>query len=224
MQEKKKINNKGQAVIFKNPILESLTKGHPLVIWSIYLPFIIGFPIYSVVSLDISILKTIVIWCTAVFSWTLFEYLAHRFIFHWMEKFKSLEKIVYVMHGNHHEYPRDKQRLFMPPVPSVLISGSLLGIFYLIGGGYAFTFFSGFILGYLCYASLHYAIHAIKPPFKWLKPLWSNHHLHHYKNEEAGFGVSNLLWDRVFQTGFDIDKVKIDEKKVKELMFDSKRA
>src|SRR5690606_25587019 len=139
-----------------------------------------------------------------------------------LEKFKTLEKFVYIMHGNHHEFPRDRQRLFMPPVPSVLISGTLLAIFYLIGGDYAFPFFSGFIFGYLCYASLHYAIHAFAPPYKWLKPLWRNHHLHHYKNEHAGFGVSNMLWDHVFNTAFDTKNEKMDMNKVKNLMFDSK--
>jgi len=41
-----KIHNIGQARLFKNPLLEALTKANPLVIWSIYLPFIIGAPVY----------------------------------------------------------------------------------------------------------------------------------------------------------------------------------
>ncbi|KAG4078439.1 hypothetical protein HA402_000414 [Bradysia odoriphaga] len=106
------------------------------------------------------------------------------------------------MHGNHHEYPRDRQRLFMPPVPSLIISSFLFTVFYLLMQQAAWAFFPGFISGYLLYGSMHYAIHAWAPPFKWLKPLWRNHHLHHYKDEERGFGVSSTLWDRVFGTMF----------------------
>lgn len=223
MRSDKKIKNKGQAKLFSNPILEALTKAPPLLIWSIYLPIIIAAPIYAFRIYNIEISKIILIWITALFIWTLFEYLAHRFIFHWLEKYKSLSRLIYLLHGNHHEYPRDRDRLFMPPVPSILISGTIFGIFYLIGGKYAFPFFSGFIFGYLLYASMHYAIHAIAPPFKWLKPLWSNHHLHHYKNEEAGFGVSNLFWDKLFGTNFNLKETKIDQNKVDKLTFDSQQ-
>ena len=81
-------------------------------------------------------------------------------------------------------------------------------------------FFPGFLFGYLMYGTMHYAIHAWNPPFKWMKPLWRNHHLHHYKNEHNGFGVSSTFWDHVFGTMFDLKKEKEDKEKVKELMFE----
>jgi sterol desaturase/sphingolipid hydroxylase (fatty acid hydroxylase superfamily) len=128
---------------------------------------------------------------------------------------------VYTLHGNHHHYPRDRQRLFMPPLPSLLIAITLF-LFMRVGmGTYAFMFFPGFVLGYLLYGSMHYAIHARNPPFKWMKPLWRNHHLHHYKNEHQGFGVSSTLWDHVFGTMFDFNKEQEDQEKVKALMFEN---
>lgn len=223
MEKRKKIHNKGKAILFKNPILEALTIANPYVIWLMYLPFIIGFPIYTNIKYNVAWSKIVIIWFIALLSWTLFEYLAHRFLFHWIERIKPLERFVYIIHGNHHEYPRDRNRLFMPPVPSLLLSSIIFGVLYLTIGIYSFIFYSGFILGYLIYASMHYAIHAFAPPFKWLKPLWRNHHLHHYKNEEAGFGVSNLFWDKVFGTQFDIENEKMDKEKVQELMFDRKK-
>jgi sterol desaturase/sphingolipid hydroxylase (fatty acid hydroxylase superfamily) len=152
--------------------------------------------------------------------WSFFEYIAHRFIFHWVSDNPRVKKFAYVLHGNHHHYPRDRQRLFMPPVPSLIIASVLFGLMYLIMKDKAFMFFPGFIFGYLMYGSMHYAIHAWNPPFKWMKPLWRNHHLHHYKNEHNGFGVSSTLWDLVFGTMFDLKKEKEDKEKVKELMFD----
>lgn len=85
-------------------------------------------------------------------------------------------------------------------------------------GNNVFVFFPGFILGYLFYASMHYAIHAWPSPFKWLKPIWRNHHLHHYKNDEKGFGVSTHFWDKVFGTAFDLKKEKEDKEAVQKLM------
>jgi sterol desaturase/sphingolipid hydroxylase (fatty acid hydroxylase superfamily) len=219
-----KIHNKGQARLFKNQYLEYLTKTHPLVIWGMYLP-IIGFMLYfSASTLSFTVLQTTVIFITGMLFWSLFEYTVHRFVFHFFAESERAKKIVYVIHGNHHEYPRDKERLFMPAVPSLLLAIIVFSIMYLTTylfgiPAYVFTFFPGFVMGYLIYGSMHYAIHAWNPPFKWMKPLWRNHHLHHYKNVEKGFGVSSTLWDHVFGTMFDLKKEKEDKEKVQELMF-----
>src|SRR3546814_2469467 len=175
----KNIHNKGQARLFKNDYLEMLTKTHPLVIWGMYLPLIAYMLWYSYRHLGFTILTIALLFTGALFFWTFFEYIAHRYIFHWISDQPNARKFAYTLHGNHHEYPRDWQRLFMPPVPSVIIASELFGLFYLIMRDYAFIFFSGFIFGYLLYASIHYAIHAWAPPFKWMKPLWRHHHLPH---------------------------------------------
>jgi sterol desaturase/sphingolipid hydroxylase (fatty acid hydroxylase superfamily) len=222
-----KIHNKGQAQIFKNAYLEFLTKTHPLVIWGLYLPIIAGMLYYSNSVLSVGIWKTAGVFLAGMFTWSLFEYVIHRYIFHFMAESERALRIVYVLHGNHHEYPRDKERLFMPPVPSLMIALTLFSLMYFIGyltgsSQYIFAFFPGFLIGYLIYGSMHYAIHAWNPPFRWMKPLWRNHHLHHYKNTELGFGVSSTLWDHVFGTMFDLVKEKEDKAKVQELMFNKK--
>ncbi|MFN8307215.1 MAG: sterol desaturase family protein [Ferruginibacter sp.] len=219
-----KIHNKGQARIFKNQYLEYLTKTHPLVIWGLYLPIIGLLLYYSAAPLGLGVLSVTLSFLGGMFFWTLFEYAIHRYAFHYVAESERATRFVYIIHGNHHEYPRDKERLFMPPVPSLLISTTLFVLFYLafLAAGatvYVFSFFPGFVLGYLIYGTMHYAIHAWNPPFKWMKGLWRNHHLHHYKNEHLGFGVSSTLWDHVFGTMFDLKKEKEDKEKVKELMF-----
>jgi sterol desaturase/sphingolipid hydroxylase (fatty acid hydroxylase superfamily) len=187
-----------------------------------YIPMLIGFPYYAIQKLGIHSTSAFWVLFAGMFFWTFFEYIAHRFIFHMITESERGRRIVYVLHGNHHEYPRDRERLFMPPVPSLIISSVIFGLMYLIISHYAFLFFPGFIFGYLLYASMHYAIHAWNPPFKWMKPLWRNHHLHHYKEEEKGFGVSTTFWDRLFGTMFDLQKEKEDKEKVSELMFEKK--
>jgi sterol desaturase/sphingolipid hydroxylase (fatty acid hydroxylase superfamily) len=203
-----KIHNKGQAQLFKNPYLEMLTKTHPLVIWGMYLPVIIGFPWYAAAKFQFTAPIIALVFIAGVLFWSFFEYIMHRFIFHLVAESDRARKFIYILHGNHHEYPRDKERLFMPPVPSLIISSVIFFAMYALMRNYVFVFFPGFMLGYLMYGTMHYAIHAWNPPFKWMKPLWRNHHLHHYKNEHHGYGVSSTLWDHVFGTMFDLFEKK----------------
>lgn len=219
LMEFEKIYNKGQARLFQNQYLEYLTKTHPLVIWGMYMPVLIFFPYYCSTTLDFTGWKITLIFLSGVFFWTFTEYVLHRFVFHHHPETEKARRVVYVLHGNHHEYPRDKERLFMPAVPSLIIASAFFFVFHLILGKNAFAFFPGFMLGYLIYGSMHYAIHAWNPPFKWMKGLWRNHHLHHYKHMDMGFGVSSTLWDHVFGTMFDLKNEKEDKEKVKELMY-----
>lgn len=213
-----KIYNKGQAQLFKNRYLEFFTKTHPLVICMMYLPFIIYLPYYASLHYNFSGASITLIFFGGILFWTFFEYIIHRFVFHWISDNPHTKNISYVMHGNHHEFPRDRQRLFMPALPSIILSAIIFIILFSLLGNNVFVFFPGFILGYLFYASMHYAIHAWPPPFKWLKPIWRNHHLHHYKNDKKGFGVSTLFWDKVFGTAFDLKKEKEDKAAVQKLM------
>ena len=219
-----KIHNKGQARLFKNQYIEYLTKTHPLVIWGIYLPVIVFMFYYSYLVLNLELTHVLFIFFSGMFFWTFSEYMLHRFAFHFIAENERAMKIVYIIHGNHHEYPRDRERLFMPPVPSLILSSVIFSTMFFMAKWFGvteniFSFFAGFMLGYLIYGTMHYAIHAWNPPCKWMKPLWRNHHLHHYKNEQRGFGVSTTLWDRVFGTMFDLAKEKEDKEKVKNLMF-----
>jgi sterol desaturase/sphingolipid hydroxylase (fatty acid hydroxylase superfamily) len=214
-----KINNKDQARLFKKDSLEMLTKTHPLIIWGIYLPLISYCLYLAEIRFHYSIGFILLIFCGGILFWSFFEYISHRFIFHWNTDLNWGKKFIYTFHGNHHQFPRDRQRLFMPPVPSLIIASLIFGLMYFISGTKTLIFFPGFVLGYLFYGSMHYAIHSWNPPFKWMNPLWRNHHLHHYKNENLGFGVSSTLWDHVFGTMFDLKNEKEDKEKVQNLMF-----
>lgn len=201
----KVINNKGQARLFEHPLLESLSKTRPWVIYAIYIPLSAHFIYLAMANFGFDWKKVTLLFIVAMFSWTLAEYLTHRFLFHFEATSAFGKRIVYIFHEQHHEYPRDKMRLFMPPVPSLLIAMVLIGIFSAISYlatatiGYALVFFAGFVSGYLIYVSMHYAIHTYAPP-KYLKALWRNHHLHHYKHPDKAFGVSSVLWDKLFGT------------------------
>ena len=194
-----KIKNKGQARLFKSDYMEMMTKTHPLVIYSMYFPVIALMLYYGAAYKGVSVGKEVLLFVSGALLWSLFEYIMHRHLFHmWVESPRAT-RIVYSMHGVHHEYPRDKERLFMPPVPSLVIASIIFLIMHAIMGWASLSFFPGFLFGYIMYGSMHFAIHAFAPP-KFLKALWRNHHLHHYKAPGKGFGVSSVLWDIVFGT------------------------
>jgi 4-hydroxysphinganine ceramide fatty acyl 2-hydroxylase len=194
-----KIKNKGQARLFKNDYMEMMTKTHPIVIYSMYFPVIIFMLYYGASYKGISAWAEALLFISGTLFWTFFEYLMHRYLFHMIVETPRAKKFVYTMHGVHHEYPRDKERLFMPPVPSLIAASIIFWLMHALIGWYALSFFPGFLFGYIVYGSMHFAIHAFTPP-KFLKALWRNHHLHHYKAPEKGFGVSSVLWDIVFRT------------------------
>lgn len=194
-----KVKNKGQGRLFQNEYLEMSTKTHPMVIYSLYIPVILFLVFYGYVYQSLGIVSMLLFFIGGMLAWTLMEYILHRFVFHFISDNPKLQRVVYKLHGIHHEYPRDRERLFMPPIPSLVVASAFFGLQYLIMGIHVLAFFPGFLLGYLLYGSMHYAIHAFTPP-KYLKALWRNHHLHHYKYPEKGFGVSSVLWDHIFGT------------------------
>lgn len=194
-----KIKNKGQARLFRNDYMEMLTKTHPVVVYCMYFPVIIFMLYYGAAYKGVAVWLEAVLLVSGVLFWSFFEYLMHRYLFHMMVEGPRAKKFVYTMHGVHHEYPRDKERLFMPPVPSIILSSIIFAIMHFFMGWKALSFFPGFLLGYIIYGSMHFAIHAFAPP-KFMKALWRNHHLHHYKAPQRGFGVSSVLWDIVFRT------------------------
>ena len=123
--EFEKIHNKGQAQLFKNQYLEMLTKTHPLVIWGMYLPIISYSLYYSGARLDYPVVRIALVFLAGMLFWTFFEYLMHRYVFHMIAESPRARKFIYTLHGNHHHYPRDKERLFMPPVPSLIIASTI---------------------------------------------------------------------------------------------------
>ena len=87
--------------------------------------------IYAHSSLNLSIQLIIILFLFSLFSWTLFEYITHRYIFHYKAKGNIGKRLIYLFHGNHHEYPRDRKRLLMPSVSSVIIVIAAFSSFYI---------------------------------------------------------------------------------------------
>ncbi len=204
MSEKKSPDNKSKrtdtVVMFKNPILERLSRTHVSIPISIFFVYAGGLLYWSIASIQLNTGAIIGLFLTGWVSFTLVEYLAHRYIFHMSVHNKLRKKLQYAFHGVHHDYPKDKDRLAMPPVMSITLSTILLFAFKLVMGNSVFAFLPGFLVGYAMYLSVHYIVHAFPPPKNFLRQLWVNHSIHHHKDDSIIFGVSSPLWDYVFRT------------------------
>lgn len=192
--------------MFDNPILDWFSKIHwsaPLIVW---VPVFL-FCLYSAIRHDLG-LMIIPFFFAGLIIWTLSEYVLHRFVFHYHPTSKFGQKIHFIMHGVHHDYPNDSKRLVMPPVLSILISIPFaLGFWYGFGqNGASFAAFAGMIFGYLSYDMLHYAVHHAKWTNSYFVKLKKHHMAHHFVHPDEGFGVSSTIWDHIFGTTIKNEK------------------
>lgn len=186
--------------LFKNPILDKLSRTHisiPIVILS---SAAAGIAVYGFYNGKIGILSFILFFLLGAFAFTLMEYLMHRFLYHLAPTTEKRKKFQYTLHGVHHDHPNDKERLAMPPAVSVTLAILLYLLFRWTLGPHVFGFAPGFFLGYSLYLFIHYSVHIFAPPKNFLRKLWVHHSIHHYKQPESAYGVSSPLWDYVFGT------------------------
>lgn len=193
-------DNSGTAKMFANPVLERLSRTHI----SIPIALFLGVGLYSfyvgISYTDIPFVEALGLFIGGYFVFTLVEYLLHRYFYHMVPDTKFKDKLQYNVHGVHHDYPKDKDRLAMPPFISGLYAVILYFLFNFLMGDLSWYFLPGFLVGYASYLGVHYIVHAFQPPKNFLKVLWVNHAIHHYKDPDVAFGVSTPIWDYVFGT------------------------
>lgn len=185
--------NSGTKTLFSNPVLEALS----ITLW-LTLSVFLGW--YAFTHTDFSAGAITALFGAGLFVFTLFEYVLHRYLYHLEPTTPRRAKIQYTFHGVHHEFPKDKTRLAMPPALAVFVAAAFWGLFFLLMGEAAWAFFPGFLVGYSGYLAVHFIIHAYGPPKNGLRQLWVNHSVHHYRSDDHNYGVSSPLWDYVFGT------------------------
>jgi 4-hydroxysphinganine ceramide fatty acyl 2-hydroxylase len=195
------VSNKNESVpMFESRFMEFFSHVHPATPLVLYLP-VIGYMLYRALTEGkMSILTVVGFFLLGVLIWTLLEYIVHRWVFHYQPKTRIGKLLHFIIHGVHHDYPNDGSRLVLPPVFSIPLAVLAYFSFTFVFGGFAPAVLAGLGFGYVCYDMIHYATHHFRMKRGiglWLK----QYHLrHHYKDDEAGYGVSSPLWDYVFRT------------------------
>ena len=197
MQELK-ISNQGSEKLFKSPVLEKLSRTYflfPVVLYFVIAIVSLAIGVFSIKENPVRILF---LFPAGMIFFSLVEYLIHRFLFHLPAHTEKKKKFQYTIHGVHHAYPKDSDRLAMPPVVSVFLAAFFLVLFMATIKDNTWFFYSGFVAGYSIYLLIHFAVHRFKPPRNVFKILWKHHALHHYKNMEGYYSVSFPAWDYLF--------------------------
>jgi 4-hydroxysphinganine ceramide fatty acyl 2-hydroxylase len=201
MSEPRYVSKKNETVrMFKSDFMEFFSHVHPATPLLLYTPVIACMLYLAFGQSRLSILTVAGLFLIGALIWTLLEYIIHRYAFHYEPRTRLGKQLHFIMHGVHHDYPNDAKRLVMPPAVSIPLAVAFYALFFGTLGRFAPAVSAGFGFGYVCYDTIHYAIHHFpmkRGIWRWLK----QYHLrHHYQDDEAGFGVSSPLWDYVFRT------------------------
>lgn len=196
-------NSETSTRMFDSGILEAVSKVHFTVPLLVFIPVICYCVYHTYISTVLSIPNIIIYFILGLLVWTMTEYVLHRFIFHFEPKTAFGKRCHFIFHGVHHDYPKDRLRLVLPPIISI----PLATMFYLIfsnslTGAEFYPFFAAFITGYIIYDMLHYAIHHVQVKGKLWNILKTHHLKHHYVYPEKGYGVSSPIWDKLAKTEF----------------------
>ncbi len=198
------ISNKDESVpMFENKFLDFFSRVHFTIPILIFLPVILYFSYQSFFVVNLSWFSLLGLFLIGIFTWTVFEYATHRFIFHYHPTSDFGKKVHFIFHGIHHAYPNDSMRLVMVPAVSVPMAFIIYYCFhYLLGPVLMVPAFAGFAAAYLFYDLTHYAIHHLQFNNRIFKILQEHHLKHHYVDPDHGYGFTSKLWDKVFDTDF----------------------
>jgi dihydroceramide fatty acyl 2-hydroxylase len=145
----------------------------------------------------------IVLWAAlGVLSWTLLEYGLHRYVFHFRpDTGSALQKDAsWLIHGIHHDYPWDRDRLVMPPTVTAIIAALVWFAFKPLLGPVEHAWMAGMVGGYVWYDLTHYYLHHAAPRTALGKWLRRYHLVHHFQTPGVRYGITTPLWDLVFRT------------------------
>jgi len=185
--------------LFRSPFFEACSRTHPASPALAYGPLSLAFLVWAV--------HTLAAWEVAVgfaggwLLWTVVEYSAHRFVYHFPARSERSRRLLFIVHGVHHAEPGDPMRCVLPLTLTVPIAAVLwvtlqwpLGTWFpAVGAGLAF--------GYAAYESLHYAVHNWPMRHPLVHHLKQHHMRHHARTDaHVNYGVSAFVWDHVLGT------------------------
>ncbi len=187
--------------MFETPLIERFSRIHPATPFVFWLP-VLGYVAYtSLATGAVGVPAFAGLLLLGVLVWTFTEYTLHRWLFHYTGPRPWQRRMFFVLHGVHHDFPQDADRLVMPLGASIPLGAIFYVLFRLaLGPALAGPLFVGFGLGYLAYDGTHFAVHHFRMGSRigrWMKRY---HMIHHHTGVDARYGVSSPLWDWVFGT------------------------
>jgi dihydroceramide fatty acyl 2-hydroxylase len=133
-----------------------------------------------------------------MFAWTLLEYIIHGVLGHAHRTFVT---------GLHEVHHRDPRAVFALGawIPTAIVLAGSIAWFGLAAG---VIFYAGIVCGFAVYEYVHYRIHFATPLSAIETRLRARHLAHHLREPDAIFGVTSRIWDVVFGTEPDPDRMR----------------
>lgn len=184
--------------LFRSAALERLTVVSApafILFWSILLP---GIAATGTLTAPTPWAPAYII--SGLVGWTITEYLLHRFVFHLETDSTLMQRVVFVIHGNHHADPNDPLRNLMPPVVSLPVGGVIWAMSFWAFGAAGTWFFFGFMVGYVGYDLVHYACHQFPMKGRIGRLLKGHHMRHHHLQARGNYAITGMIWDRILST------------------------
>ena len=186
--------------MFETPLIERFSRIHPVTPFVFWLP-VLGYAAYHSFRQGIGAGAFAGLVVLGVLAWTFTEYTLHRWLFHYNGPRPWQKRMYFVLHGVHHDFPQDTDRLVMPLGASIPLGAIFYVLFRLVTGPVLVdSLFVGFGIGYLIYDGTHYATHHFRMNSRWGRFIKKYHMIHHHTGVDARYGVSSPLWDWVFGT------------------------
>jgi len=188
--------------MFETPLIERFSRIHPATPFVFWLP-VLAYTGYGTLGGPAGVAAPAFagLVLLGVLIWTFTEYTLHRWVFHYTGPRPWQRRMFFVLHGVHHDFPQDSDRLVMPLGASIPLGAAFYFLFRLaLGPALVGPLFVGFGLGYLAYDGTHFAVHHFRMGGRWGRWMKRYHMIHHHTGVDARYGVSSPLWDWVFGT------------------------
>jgi len=174
---------------------------HSILTYLVLIALSLWLAVRSAASASAPLLAALVI----VLIYPLVEYLLHRYLLHsrLLYRYKATAALWKRVHYDHHQNPNDLRVLFgalYTSLPTIFLIATPVG--WLIGGaaGAAAACATALVL-FSLYELCHCVQHLpFTPRYQWLRTLKKHHLAHHFHNEHGNYGITSMIWDRVFET------------------------
>lgn len=145
-------------------------------------------------------LKLLVAVISGALSWTLAEYMLHRFFGHELRGYFR-KTIFHKEHTKHHHkrnyFASTRDKFFT----TLAVGPLVFSLSFLITNGVLAGLFTASFLGmYFIYELIHRRLHEAAPTHAFAAQMRAHHLYHHFVDETMNHGVTTAFWDRIFGT------------------------
>ena len=150
---------------------------HPAMPFLVWLPLALGSIGWGISRWGLSLEQVFLLALPALLSWSLLEYILHRWLFHPFQTGGILERLARSTHGKHHDQPDHPASACRQLMGHILL---VLGGIFLVLPVYALAIFMGFfVLSYLFMKGYIWLFTTVNPRRGW--GVLRNHHLNHHR-------------------------------------------